>query len=211
MRPRGDLPSGEQPSSRRIRRDDSLLLTADDADRLLARRGARSEAPAVQHAIAGLLDIAAGPPSHQEQAGEVAAVAAFVLATSDRATRSARAGRGRVIAACIAASAVVAFSGAATANALPAPIQKLAHTTFDAPAPRPPARLPTPPAGKPAPMPSPSSTSQHAKAKAPKASKAKTSEAKASKAPAAKAPKAKASPKSAAQAKPKGKAGPPAH
>jgi hypothetical protein len=27
----------------------------------------------------------------------------------------------------------VAFSGAATANALPAPIQKLAHTTFDAP------------------------------------------------------------------------------
>jgi hypothetical protein len=208
MRPRGDLPSGAQPSSRRIRRDDSLLLTADDAHRLLARRGARSEAPAVQHAIAGLLDIAAGPPSHQEQAGEVAAVAAFVLATGDRATRSARARRGRVIAACIAASAVVAFSGAATANALPAPLQKLAHTTFDAPAPRPPARLPIPPAGKPAPMPSPSSssTSQHSKAKAPKALKA--SKAKASNAPKAKAPKAKASPKAAAQAKPKGKAGP---
>jgi hypothetical protein len=208
MRPRGDLPSGTQRASRRRGRDDSLL-TADDADRLLARRQARSEAPAAQRAIAGLLDIAAGPPSHQEQAGEVAAVAAFVLATSDRATRPARTRRGRVIAACIAASAVVAFSGAATANALPAPIQKLAHTTFDAPAPRPSAPLPTPPAGKPSPMPSPSSTSQHAKAKAPKAPK--PSKAKASKAPAAKAPKAKASPKAAAQAKPKGKAGPPAH
>jgi hypothetical protein len=205
MRPRGDLPSGAQPSSRRRGRDDSLL-TAADTERLLARRGARSEAPAVQHAIAGLLDTAAGPPSHQERAGEVAAVAAFVLATSDRATRSARARRGQVIAACIAASAVVAFSGAATANALPAPIQKLAHTTFDAPAPRPPAPLPTLPSAKPAPMPSPSSTSQHAKAKAPEASKAKTS-----KAPAAKAPKAKASAKAAAQAKPKGRAGPPAH
>jgi hypothetical protein len=212
MRPRGDTPSGSQPSSRRRGRDDSLLLTAADTDRLLARRGARSEAPAVQQAIAGLLDIAAGPPTRQEQGGEVAAVAAFVLATRDRATRSARARRGRVIAACIAASAVVAFSGAATANALPAPIQELAHTTLHAPAPRPPAPLPTPPAGKPAPMPIPSSSSssssssQHAKAKAPQASKAK-----ASKAPAAKAPKAEASPKSPARAKPKGKAGPAAH
>jgi hypothetical protein len=196
-----------QPSSRRKGRNDSLLLTAADTDRLLARQGAHSEAPAAQHAIAGLLDIAAGPPSHQELAGEVAAVAAFVLATSQRATRSARAWRVRAIAAGIAASAVVAFSGAAAANALPAPIQELAHTTFDAPAPRTSAPLPsaTHPAGKPAPMPSPSSASQQAKAKDPKASKVKASKAKA---PKEKAPKAKASREAAAQAKPKGKADP---
>jgi hypothetical protein len=205
MRPRGDFPSGMRPFSRRGGRDDSLLLTAADTDWLLARHGVRCEAPAVQHAIAGLLDIAAGPPSYQELAGEVPAVAAFVLATSQRATRSARAGRGRVIAASIAVSAVVAFSGGAAVNALPAPIQELAHTTFGAPAPRPSAPLPTAtlPAGKPAPMPSPSSTSQQAKAKAPTA--------KAPKAPAAKTPATKASPKAAAQAKPKGKAGPPGH
>jgi hypothetical protein len=121
-----------------------------------------------------------GPPSYQELAGEVTAVAAFVLATSQRPTHSARAWRVRAIAAGIAASAVVAFSGAAAANALPAPIQELAHTTFDAPAPRPPAPLPraTPPAGKLAPMPSPSSTSQQAKAKAPKAKANKAPEAK---------------------------------
>jgi hypothetical protein len=208
MRPRGDLPSEMQPSSRRKGRNDSLLLTAADTDRLLARQGAHSEAPAAQHAIAGLLDIAAGPPSRQELAGEVAAVAAFVLATSQRATHSARAWRVRAIAAGIAASAVVAFSGAAAANALPAPVQELAHTTFDAPAPRPPAPLPraTSPAGKLAPMPGPSSTSQQAKAKAPKA--------KAGKAPKAKIPKAKgpkASPKATAQAMPNGKAEPPGH
>jgi hypothetical protein len=212
MRPRGDFPSGMQPFPRRRGRDDSLLLTAADTDRLLARHGAHSEAPAVQHAIAGLLDIAAGPPSDQELAGEVPAVAAFVLATSQRAIRSARAGRGRVIAVGMMASAVVAFSGAAAANALPVPIQELAHTTFGAPAPRPPAPLPTAtlPGGKSAPMPSPSSTSHQAKAKtpatkAPQASKAR----KAPKAP--KAPAAKASPKAAAQAKPKGKAGSPGH
>jgi hypothetical protein len=205
MRPSGDFPSGMQPISRRTGPDDSLLLTAADTDRLLARHEAHFEAPPVQHAIAGLLDIAAGPPSHQELAGEVAAVATFVLATSQRATRPARAGRGRIIAAGIAASAVVAFSGAAAANALPAPIQEVAHTTFGAPAPRPPAPLPTatPPAGQPAPTPSPRPASQQAKAKAPAT--------KASKAPPAKAPAAKAPPKGAAQAKPKGKAGPPGH
>jgi len=196
-----------QPFPRRTGPGDSLLLTAADTDRLLARHGAHAEAPAVQHAIAGLLDIAAGPPTDQELAGEVAAVATFVLGTTQRATRSARARRGRVIAAGIAASAVVAFSGAAAANALPAPIQELAHTTFSAPAPRPAAPQPTatPPAGQPAPMPGPSSTSQHAKAKAPatKAPKAK--------APADKASAAKATPKAAARAKAKGKAGPPGH
>lgn len=199
MRPRGDFHSGMQPFSRRRGRNDSLLLTAADTDRLLARHGAHSEAPPVQHAIAELLDIADGPPSYQELAGEVAAVAAFVLA-SRRTTRSARAGRARVIAAGIAASAVVAFSGAAAANALPAPIQELAHTTFGAPPPRPSAPLPTAtlPAGKATPTPGPSSTSHQAKAKAP-----------ASKAP--KAAAAKAPPKAAAHAKPKEKARPPGH
>jgi hypothetical protein len=181
------------------------MLTAADTDWLLARHGVRCEAPAVQHAIAGLLDIAAGPPSGRELAGEVPAVAAFVLATSQRATPSARARRGRVIAVAMMASVVVAFSGAAAANALPAPIQKLAHATFGAPAPRPSAPLPaaTFHPGKPAPVPSPSSASRQAKAKAPAP--------KAPKAPAAKARAAKASSKAAAQAKPKGKAGPPGH
>ena len=115
----------------------------------------------MQHAIAGLLGSAAGPPNDQELAGEVAAVTAFAQATGERAARSARfrarARRGEAIAVGIAAALVVAFSGAAAADALPAPIQELAHKTFGAPAPRPPAPLPkaTRPAGTPTPAASP--------------------------------------------------------
>jgi hypothetical protein len=187
----GDLPFAMQSFSRQR---GSTPLTAADTERLLAGHGAHREAPAVQHAIARLLDSAAGPANDQELAGEVAAVAAFVVATGERAARSARfrvrARRGQAIAAGIAAAVVVAFSGAAAADALPAPIQELAHRTFGVPAPRPSAPLPkaTLPSGTPAPAASPGS--RHGKAKA---------------------VGKKASPKASAHGKAKGKAVPPGH
>ena len=187
----GDLPSAMQSFSRRR---GSTPLTAADTERLLTGHEVHPEAPAVQHAIADLLDSAAGPAKDQELAGEAAAVAAFVLATGERTARSARfrahARRGQAIAAGVAAAVVVAFSGAAAADALPAPIQELAHRTFGAPAPRPSAPLPkaTLPSGTPAPAASPGS--RHGKAKA---------------------LGKKASPKALAHGKAKGKAVPPGH
>lgn len=168
-----DLPFAMQSFPRQ---SGSTPLTAADTERLLDGHGAPREAPAVQHAIAELLGSAAGPPNDQELAGEVAAVTAFVQATGERAARSerfrARLRRGQVIAAGIAAALVVAFSGAAAANALPAPVQELAHRTFGAPAPRPSAPLPK--ATRPAVTPTPAAShgSQHGKAKAPGKKKA---------------------------------------
>jgi hypothetical protein len=175
MSPVRDLTSAMQPFSHRR---GGRPLTAADTERLLARRGVHPETPAIQHALAGLLDSAAGPASDQELTGEAAAVAAFVLATGEHAARSAqfraRVRRGPAIAAGIAAAVVVAFSGAAAADALPAPIQELAHTTFGAPAPRHPAPLPKatpsssqPTSPQPTPAASPSPNSHHGKAKAP--------------------------------------------
>jgi hypothetical protein len=166
----GDLPFAMQSFSRQAGR---TPLTADDTERLLDGHGAPREAPTVQHAIAGLLGSAAGPPNDHELAGEVAAVTAFVQVTGERAARSARfrarPRRGQAIAAGIAAAVIVAFSGAAAADALPAPIQELAHRTFGAPAARPTAPLPKAtvpvPSGRPAPAASPGS--QHSKTKAP--------------------------------------------
>jgi hypothetical protein len=135
----GDLPSAMHYSSRRTGNE---LLTAADTEWLLAGREAHPEAPAVQHTLARLLGNAAGPPTDQELAGEVAAVAAFMLVTGHRGARHARSRnrfrvlpRVRAVAAAVGAGIVVAFSGAAAANTLPAPIQELAHRTFDAPAP----------------------------------------------------------------------------
>jgi hypothetical protein len=148
----------------------SAPLTAADTERLLDGHGPRREAPAVQHAIAGLLGSAARPASDRELANEVAAVAAFAQAVGERAARPAgsraRARRGSALAVGIAAAVAVAFSGAAAADALPGPVQRLAHTTFGAPAPRHPAPPPRParPAGTPTPAASPGS--QHGKAKA---------------------------------------------
>ena len=197
-----DLPFAMQSFSRQ---SGSTPLTAADTERLLDGHGAPREAPAVQHAIAELLGSAAGPPNEQELAGEVAAVTAFVQATGERAARSARfrarPGRGQVIAAGIAAALVVAFSGAAAADALPAPVQELAHRTFGAPAARPSAPLPkaTRPAGTP--TPAASHGSQHGKAKAPGKRKASP---KAS-------PKASAHGNAKGKGNGKGKAVPPGH
>ncbi len=145
------------------RQEFSAPLSSADTERLLDGHGPHGEAPAVQHAIAGLLGSAAGPASDRELAGEVTAAAAFAWAVGERAARPARsrvrARRGPAVVAGIAAAIVVAFSGAAAANALPVPVQHLAHTAFGAPAPRHPApRHPAPrhPAPRhPAPLPEP--------------------------------------------------------
>jgi hypothetical protein len=204
MSPGHDLPSARRRAARRA---GSPPLTAADTERLLTGHGARPEAATTHHLLAGLLDRATGPASDQELAGEVAAVAAFVLVSGGRAPRSAwfrvggRAGAGRrrgpVIAAGIAAALVVGLSGAAAADTLPAPIQELAHMTFGAPAPRhsvPPPRA-TVPSGSPAPVTSPDLKSQHGKAKG----KAKAGE------------KASPSPNGLTRGKKKGKVVPPGH
>lgn len=209
MSPGHDLPSARRPAGRHAV---SRPLTAADTERLLTGHGARPEAATAHHLLAGLLDSATGPASDQELAGEVAAVAAFVLVSGGHAPRSAwfrgagAAGRpvaaGRrapVIAAGIAAAIVVGLSGAAAADALPAPIQELAHTTFGAPAPRhsvlPPGE--TVPSGSPAPVTSPGLKSQPGKAKA--KGKAKASG------------KASPSPNGLTHGKKKGKVVPPGH
>ena len=215
MSPGHALPSARRSAARSAGR---RPLTAADTERLLAGHEARPEAATAHHLLAGLLDSAAGPASDQELAGEVAAVAAFVLVSGGGAPRSAwfrragaggvasvagRAGavgrRGPVIAAGIAAAFVVGLSGAAAADVLPAPIQELAHTTFGAPAPRhsvPPPRT-TVPSGSPGPVTSPGLKSPPGKAKA--KGKAKASE------------KASPSPNGLAHGKKKGKVVPPGH
>ena len=129
--PAADLSSGQLASRR---------LSADDAERLLVRRWAHPEAGAEQHRLAALLDSATAPPTDQELSGQAAAVAAFVLVTSDRAARSRRGASRRamgITAGLVAASIAAGFSGAAAADALPGPIQELAHQTLGAPAPEP--------------------------------------------------------------------------
>ena len=135
----------------------------------------------MQHALASLLDHAAGPPTDKELAGEVAAVAMFMLVMGRRGARHARSGnrflilprRIRAMAATACAGIVVVFSGAAVANALPAPIQDLAHRTFGAPAPRhaiPAPKLPASSSGHghpdPEASPSPSARGHHGTAQA---------------------------------------------
>ena len=78
-------------------------VDAESAEGLLAGRGVPPEAPAGQHALARLLELAARPGSEQELAGEVAAAAMFVQVTSQ--ARSRMAAR-RVLAAVACALAV---------------------------------------------------------------------------------------------------------
>jgi hypothetical protein len=229
MSPGHDLPSPRRPSAGRA---GSQPLTAADTEWLLAGHGALPEAATTHHLLADLLDSAAGPGSDQELAGEVAAVAAFVLVSGGRAPRSARfrgagatgsaggagstgsagwsgwagsagsAGRrGPVIAAGIAAAVVVGLSGAAAADALPAPIQELAHVTFGAPAPLYSVPLPraTVPSGSPVPVTSPGAKSQPAKGNAKGKAKGKAK------------PSEKPSPNGLTHGKKNGKAVPPGH
>ena len=209
MSPGHDLPSARRPPARRA---GSQPLTTADTEWLLAGHGALPEAATTHHLLAGLLDSAAGPGSDQELAGEVAAVAAFVLVSGGRAPRSAwfrgagradRAGtagrRGPVIAAGIAAAVVVGLSGAAAADALPAPIQELAHTAFGVPAPLHTVPLPrvTVPSSSPVPGASHGAKNQPAKGNGKAYGKAKASE--------------KPSPNGPTHGKKNGKAVPPGH
>lgn len=132
-------------------------LSAADAERLLAGQGAAPDAPTDQQALAMMLRHAAGPAQMQELAGQVSAIAAFALVkeqktrraegpvrAADRRRRAGAAGgwpwtqarRRPLIAACASAAIVIALSGTAAADALPAPMQRVAHDTFGAPAPR---------------------------------------------------------------------------
>jgi hypothetical protein len=112
-------------------------LSAADAERLLEGQGAGPDAPEERQALAMMLRHAAGPASPRELAGEVSAVAVFAL-FKEQKTRRARARR-PVLAACATAAIAIALSGTAAADALPAPVQRVAHDTFGAPAPRHPA------------------------------------------------------------------------
>ncbi len=135
-------------------------LSAADAERLLAGQGAAPDAPKDQQALAMMLRHAAAPAQTQELAGQDSAIAAFAQVKEQKTRRAegpvpaagrhrqARAAGGRrwtqarrrpLVAACASAAVLIALSGTAAADALPAPIQKVAHDTFGAPAPRHPA------------------------------------------------------------------------
>ena len=125
------------------------------AERLLAGQGAGPGAPPGQQALERVLAAAAGPATQRELSGEVAAVAAFLLAARPDGSRARhRRHTSRPMArrpgyklpavtAALVMMMVVAIGGTAAAGALPGPLQRLAHTTFGAPAPvgtgRPPA------------------------------------------------------------------------
>lgn len=132
-------------------------LSAADAERLLTGQGAAPDAPTDQQALAMMLRHAAGPAQTQELAGQVSAIAAFALVKQQKTRRAAapvpaanrrrqagpaggrrwtQARRRPLAAACASAAIVIALSGTAAADALPAPIQRVAHDTFGAPAPR---------------------------------------------------------------------------
>ena len=133
-------------------------LSAADAERLLAGQGAAPDAPKDQKALAMMLRHAAGPAQKEELAGQVSAIAAFALVKEQKTRRAegpvraadrrrlAGAAGGRrwwtqtrrrpLVAACASAAVLLALSGTAAADALPTPVQRLAHDTFGAPAPR---------------------------------------------------------------------------
>jgi len=90
-------------------------LNAESAEGLLVGWGVPPEAPAGQQALARLLELAAGPGSERELAGEVAAAAMFVQVTSQ--VRSRRAAR-RVLAAVACA---LALGGAAVYGSVVSP------------------------------------------------------------------------------------------
>ena len=117
------------------------------AERLLAGRGAGPGAPPGQQALERVLAAAAGPATQRELSGEVAAVAAFLLAARPDGSRARhRRHTSRPMArrpgyklpavtAALVMMMVLAIGGTAAAGALPGPLQRLAHTTFGAPAP----------------------------------------------------------------------------
>jgi hypothetical protein len=122
-------------------------LSPDEAaaELLLARQPLGRETPASQRTLELVLAAAAGPATERELAGEATAVTAFLaaLAEPERAPRRGPR-RAPVLAITVALVAVIALCGTAEAGALPAPLQRLAHQTINAPAPPPATRVPQP-------------------------------------------------------------------
>jgi len=125
------------------------------AERLLAGRGAGPGAPSGHQAVERVLAAAARPATRRELSGEAAAVTAFLRAARANEARARHGRHGRrpaarrpayklpAVTAALMMVMFLAIGGTAAAGALPGPLQRLAHTTFGAPAPadsgRPPA------------------------------------------------------------------------
>ena len=130
--------------SPRFRWPDAPGRSLDDAiaERLRAGLDPCPDASRSQQALALVLKAAAQPGTERELSGEAAAIDAFMLATSPLRTRAARqtlkrphARKTPVLVAAIATALVAGLCGTAVADALPAPLQRFAHSTFGAPAP----------------------------------------------------------------------------
>ena len=113
-------------------------------ERLLAGRGAGPGAPSGHRAVERVLAAAARPATQRELSGEAAAVTAFLLAdrtngasarTRTRPASRRPAHKVPAVAAGLMMMLLIVLGGTAAAGALPAPLQRLAHTTFGAPAP----------------------------------------------------------------------------
>ena len=99
--------------------------------------GSRSE-----QALALVLKAAAQPGTERELSDEAAAIDAFMLAISPLRSRAVKqtpkrrhARKTAVLVVTIPAALVAGLCGTAVADALPAPLQRFAHSTFGAPAP----------------------------------------------------------------------------
>jgi hypothetical protein len=142
-----------------FRRQPAGRLSPEEAmaERLLAGRGAGPGAPSGHQALERVLAAAARPATRRELSGEAAAVTAFLLAARANGAHGSQARHGRhgrrpaarrpayklpALTAALMMMMFLAIGGTAAAGALPGPLQRLAHSTFGAPAPdtgRPPA------------------------------------------------------------------------
>ncbi len=114
------------------------------AERLRAGLDPCPDAFGSQHALAAVLKAAAQPGTERELSDEAAAIDAFVLATSPLRTRAVKqtlkrphARKTPVLVAAITTALAAGLCGTAVADALPAPLQRFAHSTFGAPGPPP--------------------------------------------------------------------------
>jgi hypothetical protein len=92
--------------------------------------------------LALVLKAAAKPGTESELSGEAAAIDAFMMATNPLRTRAVKqtlkrpyARKTPVLVAAITTALATGLCGTAVADALPAPLQRFAHSTFGAPAP----------------------------------------------------------------------------
>jgi hypothetical protein len=130
----------------RLRPRGASRLFPDDvvAERLLDGLDAWPHATPSQQALALIFEAAARPGTGPELSGEADAVDAFLLVaaapcalTRTRIGRRPLARRAPVLATAITTALIAGVYGTAAAGALPAPLQRFAHTTFGAPTPAP--------------------------------------------------------------------------